>query len=188
MDYAAGVYSFPALPLLVILSRTYLLYIINCQCTVAIHFKVNSSRKNSRQTRASRKAHECLRIHQNEWFKETITNALVSAERLSSRCFCVERREAFRWRRENSGIETWWTRRAALPSPGTTQRLKVPTVRTDWMYMIVVPLDCPWKEHQPLKVFGFFNLTLEYLKRPKSSKPLHAKMNPTSCLFGSRFA
>jgi hypothetical protein len=36
--------------------------------------------------------------------------------------------------------------------------------------------------------FWFFNFTLEYLKRLQSSEPLHTKMNPTSCLFGSRFA
>ncbi len=29
---------------------------------------------------------------------------------------------------------------------------------------------------------------LEYLKRVKSSEPLHAKMNPASYLFGSQFA
>jgi hypothetical protein len=32
------------------------------------------------------------------------------------------------------------------------------------------------------------NITLEYLKKLQSSEPLHAKMNPTSCLLGSRFA
>jgi hypothetical protein len=30
--------------------------------------------------------------------------------------------------------------------------------------------------------FKFFNYTLEYLKRLQSSEPLHAKINPTSCL------
>jgi hypothetical protein len=34
----------------------------------------------------------------------------------------------------------------------------------------------------------FFIFDLEYLKRLQNSEPLHAKMNPTSCLFGSRFA
>jgi hypothetical protein len=36
--------------------------------------------------------------------------------------------------------------------------------------------------------FLFFIFDLEYLIRVQSSEPLHAKMNPTSCLFGSRFA
>jgi hypothetical protein len=33
--------------------------------------------------------------------------------------------------------------------------------------------------------FLFFIFDLEYLIRVQSSEPLHAKMNPTSCLFGS---
>jgi hypothetical protein len=36
--------------------------------------------------------------------------------------------------------------------------------------------------------FRFFIFDLEYLIRVQSSEPLHAKMNPTSCFFGSRFA
>jgi hypothetical protein len=36
--------------------------------------------------------------------------------------------------------------------------------------------------------FYFLFLDLEYLIRVQSSELLHAKMNPTSCLFGSRFA
>ncbi len=36
--------------------------------------------------------------------------------------------------------------------------------------------------------FLFFIFDLEYLMRVQSSEPLHAKMNPTSCLFGSQFA
>jgi hypothetical protein len=36
--------------------------------------------------------------------------------------------------------------------------------------------------------FRFFIYDFEYLKRVQSSEPLHAKMNPTPCLFGSRFA
>jgi hypothetical protein len=36
--------------------------------------------------------------------------------------------------------------------------------------------------------FLFFIFDLLYLIRVKSSEPLHAKMNPTSCLFGSQFA
>ncbi len=35
---------------------------------------------------------------------------------------------------------------------------------------------------------SFLIFGLEYLIRVQSSEPLHAKMNPTSCLFGSRFA
>jgi hypothetical protein len=34
----------------------------------------------------------------------------------------------------------------------------------------------------------FLIFDLEYLIRGQSSETLHAKMNPTSCLFGSRFA
>jgi hypothetical protein len=34
----------------------------------------------------------------------------------------------------------------------------------------------------------FFIFDLEYLIRVQNSEPLHAKINPTSCLFGSRFA
>jgi hypothetical protein len=37
-----------------------------------------------------------------------------------------------------------------------------------------------------IKIFSIFDL--EYLIRVQSSELLHAKMNPTSCLFGSRFA
>jgi hypothetical protein len=36
--------------------------------------------------------------------------------------------------------------------------------------------------------FLFFIFDLEYLIRVQSSEPLHAKMNPTSYLFSSRFA
>jgi hypothetical protein len=35
--------------------------------------------------------------------------------------------------------------------------------------------------------FLFFIFDLEYLIRVQSCEPLHAKMNPTSCLFGSQF-
>jgi hypothetical protein len=35
--------------------------------------------------------------------------------------------------------------------------------------------------------FGFFHFSFEYLKRLQSSEPLHTKMNPPSCLFGSWF-
>jgi hypothetical protein len=36
--------------------------------------------------------------------------------------------------------------------------------------------------------FLFFIFNLEYLIRVQSYDPFHAKVNPTSCLFGSRFA
>jgi hypothetical protein len=36
--------------------------------------------------------------------------------------------------------------------------------------------------------FLFFIFDLEYLIRVQSSEPLHARMNPTSCLFRSLFA
>ncbi len=54
--------------------------------------------------------------------------------------------------------------------------------------MRVVPLDRPREGHQRQKVFYCFIFDLVYLIRVQSSEPLHAKMNPTSCLFGSRFA
>ncbi len=64
------------------------------------------------------------------------------------------------------------------------------TVRPDWICMRVVSLESPLKGHQPLYIlyFLFFIFDLEYLIRVQSSEPLHAKMNPTSCLLGSRFA
>jgi hypothetical protein len=61
------------------------------------------------------------------------------------------------------------------------------TVRPDWICMRVVSLESPLKGHQPLYVFNFLFFDLEYLIRVQSSEPLHPKMNPTSCLFGSRF-
>ncbi len=60
------------------------------------------------------------------------------------------------------------------------------TVWPVWICMRVVSLERPSKEHQPLYVLNFFIFYLEYLKRLQSPEPLHAKMNPTSCLFGSR--
>ncbi len=61
-------------------------------------------------------------------------------------------------------------------------------VRPDWICMRVAPLDRPWKGHQPLYVFNFLiSLLNRYVKRLQSSEPLHTKMNPTSCLFGSWF-
>ncbi len=35
--------------------------------------------------------------------------------------------------------------------------------------------------------FWFFNFSYEFLKKLWSSEPLHSKINPTSCLFGSWF-
>ncbi len=46
----------------------------------------------------------------------------------------------------------------------------------------------PLKRTSTAICFWFFNLTIEYFKRLQSSEPLHAKLNPTSCLFGLRFA
>ncbi len=54
------------------------------------------------------------------------------------------------------------------------------TVWPDWIYMRVVSLDRPKKGPKLIKVFNF---TLEYFKRLQSFEPLHAEMNPTSCLF-----
>jgi hypothetical protein len=54
--------------------------------------------------------------------------------------------------------------------------------------MRVVPLESPLKGHQPLYVFDFLSFSTEYLKQLQSSEPLYAKLNPTSCLFGSRVA
>ncbi len=46
----------------------------------------------------------------------------------------------------------------------------------------------PFKRTSTAIYFIFFIFDLEYLIRVQSSEPLHAKMNPISCLFGSRFA
>ncbi len=45
----------------------------------------------------------------------------------------------------------------------------------------------PFKRTSTAICFWFFNFSTEYLKQLKSSEPLHAKLNPISCLFGSRF-
>ncbi len=62
------------------------------------------------------------------------------------------------------------------------------TVRPDWICMRVVSLESPLKGHQPLYVIHFFIFDLEYFIRVQSSEPLHAKINPTSCSFGSQVA
>ena len=49
-------------------------------------------------------------------------------------------------------------------------------------------IEKPLKRTSTAICFWFFNFTLEYFKRLQSSEPLHAKLNPTSCLFGLRFA
>jgi hypothetical protein len=46
----------------------------------------------------------------------------------------------------------------------------------------------PFKRTSTAICFSFFIFDLEYLNRLQSYEPLHAKMNPTSCLFGLRFA
>ncbi len=64
------------------------------------------------------------------------------------------------------------------------------TVRPDRIYIIymrVVPLEA-LKRISTAIGFWFFNFTLEFLKRLQSSESLHATMNQTSCLCGSRFA
>ncbi len=53
----------------------------------------------------------------------------------------------------------------------------------EWICMSVVTLDRLSNGHQPLQVLDFI-FDLEYLI---SSEALHAKINPTSFLFGSRF-
>ncbi len=66
-------------------------------------------------------------------------------------------------------------------------KIKKGSVRPDGISVRVVPLDMPWKGHQPMG-FLFFICDLEYFIRVQSSEPPHAKMTPTICLFGSRFA
>ncbi len=55
------------------------------------------------------------------------------------------------------------------------------TVQPDWICMRMLSLD----RHK--KSFWFYHFSFEYLNRLQSSEPLHTKMNPTSCLFESRF-
>jgi hypothetical protein len=62
------------------------------------------------------------------------------------------------------------------------------TILPDWIYMRVVPLDTWIGLINRYRFFIFFIFDLEFLIRVQSSEPLHAKMNPTSCFFGSRFA
>ncbi len=57
-----------------------------------------------------------------------------------------------------------------------------------WISLRVVSLDRPFNGNQSLYVFDFLNFDLEYLRRVQSSEPLHVSIDPTSCLFGSRFA
>jgi hypothetical protein len=60
--------------------------------------------------------------------------------------------------------------------------LSLPPCTFEWYHWIGLEIDINryW--------FLFLNFTLEYLKRLQSFELLHAKMNPTSCQFGSRFA
>ncbi len=60
------------------------------------------------------------------------------------------------------------------------------TVRPDLICMTVVLLEVLERTSIALG-FGFFHFSFEYLKRLQSSEPLHTKMNPPSCLFGSWF-
>ncbi len=84
-------------------------------------------------------------------------------------------------------IFKWSNHREPIHFLSITWKMLYGTVRPDWICMRVVPLplplDRPWKGHQPLICFWFFNFCFEYLKRLQSSKPLHTKMNPTSCLY-----
>ncbi len=59
------------------------------------------------------------------------------------------------------------------------------TVQPDWICMRVVPLDRPFNKTSTSIGFLFSIFYLEYLIRVQSSESLYAKMNPTSCLFGS---
>ncbi len=60
------------------------------------------------------------------------------------------------------------------------------TVWPDWICKRVEPLDGIEKDINRCRFLIFLNL--EYLTKVQCSVPLHAKMHPTSCLFGSRFA
>ncbi len=56
-----------------------------------------------------------------------------------------------------------------------------------WRFMIKGTVRPDWKDTNRY-MFFIFIFDLEYLIRVQSSEPLHAKLNPTSCLFGSRSA
>ncbi len=66
------------------------------------------------------------------------------------------------------------------------QLLKVPSDQIgsawEWYHWIGLEKDI---NHYRFFIFIFY---FEYLIRLPSSAPLHTKINPTSCLFGSRFA
>ena len=49
-------------------------------------------------------------------------------------------------------------------------------------------IEKPLKRTSTAISFKFFIFTLEYFKKCQSPEPLHAKLNPISCLFGLRFA
>ncbi len=66
--------------------------------------------------------------------------------------------------------------------------LKEGTVRSDWIFVRVVPLDGPGKGHQPLYVFHFLILILNFRKDFKVLSRFMQKGLQSSCLFGSRFA
>ncbi len=56
--------------------------------------------------------------------------------------------------------------------------LEVPSGQIGWAW--------EWAHWIGRYMFWFFNFDLEYLRRVQSSELLLTKMNPTSCLFGSR--
>ncbi len=64
--------------------------------------------------------------------------------------------------------------------------LKLPSgqIRSEWEWFHWTGL----KRTSTAIGFLFFIFDLKYFIRVQSSEPLHAKMNSTSCLFGSRFA
>ncbi len=55
------------------------------------------------------------------------------------------------------------------------------TVRPDWICMRVLPLDRPWKGHQPLKVFLFFILNILW-EFKVLSRFMQKWIQPPACL------
>ncbi len=56
--------------------------------------------------------------------------------------------------------------------------------QVDWIYMRVVPMDRPWKGHQPLKFFDFLISLLSIWKDFKVLSPLMQKwIQPPACAY-----
>jgi len=56
------------------------------------------------------------------------------------------------------------------------------TIRPDWTYMRVVPMDRPWRGHQPQYVLDFLNFTLEFWKDLKVLSCFMQKLiQPPAC-------